>query len=173
MTSDIALSALRPAQFLELSPQTEMVRHAGGDSEDYTPVLQILDAPVPQTMAEVFEVWDRILQRTFEPQGELVPQERVQPHSIQQYTVLPLVDHIPFLDVVGVPVRQRTMKFCRLFVGRGCYRGFGCSFACSRRSWSTYLLRTMEGNHEVAGVAEVGRQRTATASRFPASDGYF
>ena len=129
MTSDIALSALRPAPFLELPPQTEMVRHAGGDSEDYTPLVQILDVPVPQTVEEVFEVWDRILQRTFEPQGELVPQERVQPHSFQQHTVLPLVDHILALDVVGVPVPQRPMKFCRLFVGRGCMRGYWCSFA--------------------------------------------
>ena len=37
MTSTIALDGLRPAPLLELSPQAEMMRHAGGDSEDYTP----------------------------------------------------------------------------------------------------------------------------------------
>ena len=65
------------------------------------------------------------------PQGELVPQERVLPHSVQLRIVLLAV------DLAGIdPVRQvfaatqeRPMKFCRLFVGRGCVRGYWCSFA--------------------------------------------
>ena len=70
-----------------------------GDSEDCTPLVQILDAPVLQTMEEVFDVGDRILLRTFEPQGELFPQERVLSHSVQQRIVLSAVD-LPEIDPV-------------------------------------------------------------------------
>ena len=82
-------------------------------------------------MEEVFEVWDRILLRTFEPQGEIVPQERVLSHSVQQRIVLLAVD-LPNIDPVlqvFVATQGPVKVCCRLFVGRGCVRGYWCSFA--------------------------------------------
>ena len=115
----------RPAPVLEPMPQ-DLPRHRPRDV-DYTPLVQVLDAPVPQQMDVVPSKYILV-----EHVEQLVPQERVQPrtdeplhgpgdHSlllrVQQPTAEQVADlHVPLASgfgtfveqVVGDPVLQRA-----------------------------------------------------------------
>ena len=90
-------AGVRPTPLYEVWPQDGMMRHAVRDYEHYAPMVQVLDAPVPQPMEIqqrtvdflLQDMVDRVQQR-IAPLAEMevvprpVPPDRTQQRAVEQ-----------------------------------------------------------------------------------------
>ena len=97
------LNGVRPPPLAEVGPQGRLEQHtASGDCEHYVPMVQALDAPVPQMLGEVIDVLDKQLQAIVEKLPDVQVSSTVlrvsHPMDVEQVLDVPVLQMVEEVD---------------------------------------------------------------------------